>query len=176
MRLWGTRVLIFDDDEALVRAAAAVLQQEGGAAIHVAGAHQALATIIGVMPDVMVVAVDRPALDAGRLMRLVRTLSPEKGGRIPAVSLSALPPADAAWRGQCEIMHFQAHLVRPLDPELFVSTTAGLAGEWVERRLGQRERRQWPEEVRADRRREMRAPRPPDMRAALRKWRGRGDL
>ena len=174
MRLWGIRVLIFDDDEALVRDAAAALQREGGAAIHVSGAHQALATIIGVMPDVMVVAVDRPALDAGRLMRLVRTLSPEKGGRIPAVSVSALPAISEGWRGQSDLAHFQAHLVRPLDPEDFVATAASLSGEWVERRQGQRERRQWPQEVRVDRRREVRAPRPPDMRADLRRWRGRG--
>lgn len=122
MRLWGIRVLIFDDDEALVREAAAALQREGGAAIHVSGAHQALATIIGVMPDLMVVAVDRPALDAGRLMRLVRTLSPEKGGRIPAVSVSALPAITEGWHGQGDLAHFQGHLVRPLDPEEFVAT------------------------------------------------------
>jgi CheY-like chemotaxis protein len=175
MRLWGTRVLIFDDDEALVREAAAVLQREGGSVVHVSGAHEALATIIGVMPDALVVAVDRPALDAGRLMRLVRTLSPEKGGRIPAVSLSALPPLDADRRGQCDSVHFQAHLLRPLDPDQFLAVAAGLCGEWVERRLGQRERRHWPEEVRLERRREVRAPRPPDMRAALRNWRGRGE-
>jgi CheY-like chemotaxis protein len=175
MRLWGIRVLIFDDDEALVRDAAAALQREGGAAIHVSGAHQALATIIGVMPDVMVVAVDRPALDPGRLVRLVRTLSPEKGGRIPAVSVSALPAITEGWRGQGDIVHYQAHLVRPLDPELLVSTAAALAGEWVERRQGQRERRQWPEEVRVDRRREIRPRRPPEWRTALRDWRGRGE-
>jgi CheY-like chemotaxis protein len=156
MRLWGTRVLIFDDDEALLRDAAAVLQREGGAAIHVAGAHQALATIIGVTPDLMIVAVDRPALDAGRLMRLVRTLSPEKGGRIPAVSVSALPTLAGDWRGQCDHVHFQAHLVRPLDAELFTATAAELCGRWVERRSAQDDRRALPGEVRVDRRHEER--------------------
>lgn len=176
MLLWGIRVLIFDDDEALVREAAAVLQREGGAAIHVSGSHQALATIIGVTPDVMLVGVDRPALDAGRLMRLVRTLSPEKGGRIPAVSVSALPPMSEGWRGQCEMAHFQAHLMRPLEADAFVATAAELAGEWVERRHSQRERRQWPEDVREDRRREVRARRPPEFRAVLQSLRrgGRG--
>lgn len=172
MRLWGTRVLIFDDDEAFVREAAGVLQREGGAAIHVAGAHQALATIIGVTPDVMVVGVDRPALDAGRLMRLVRTLSPEKGGRTPAASLSAVP-ALGDMRGQCDSAHFQGHLTRPLDEEAFVAVMAGLSGEWVERRQAQRDRRQWPEEVRVDRRREIRGPRPPKMEALLRLHRSR---
>jgi len=172
MRLWGTSVLIFDEDEALLREAVAVLHREGGAAIQVSGAHQALATIIGVTPDLMMVAVDRPALDAARLMHLVRTLSPEKGGRIPAVSLSALPPLDEDWRGQCDHAHFQAHLLRPLDAELFAATAAELSGRWVERRLGQRERRQWPQEVRVDRRREERGERPPDRLAALRHYRG----
>jgi CheY-like chemotaxis protein len=172
MRLWGTRVLIFDDDDALLREAAGALQREGGAVVQVAGAHQALATIVGVTPDVMVVGVDRPALDAGRLMRLVRTLSPEKGGRIPAVSLSAVPPLGGA-RGQCEGDHFQGHLVRPLDEDTFVALMAELAGEWVERRQAQRDRRQWPEEVREDRRREVRGPRPPKMEVFLRLGRNR---
>jgi CheY-like chemotaxis protein len=174
MRLWGTRVLIFDDDEALVREAAAILQREGGAAIHVPGAHQALATIIGVTPDLMLVGVDRPALNAGRLMRLVRTLSPEKGGRIPAVSLSSLPAMDGSWRGQGEMAHFQGHLTRPLEAEAFVELSAELAGEWVERRQAQRDRRQWPEEVREDRRREVRARRPPEFRAVLQSLRRGG--
>jgi CheY-like chemotaxis protein len=155
--------------------AAAILQREGGAAIHVAGAHQALATIIGVTPDVMVVGVDRPALDAGRLMRLVRTLSPEKGGRIPAVSLSAVP-ALGEMRGQCDSAHFQGHLTRPLDGEAFVALMEELSGEWVERRTSQRDRRQWPEEVRVDRRREVRGPRPPKMEALLRAQRSRRGL
>ena len=172
MRLWGTRVLIFDDDDAFLREAAAVLNREGGAAIQVAGAHEALAAIIGVTPDLMVVAVDRPLLDAARLMHLVRTLSPEKGGRVPAMSLSALPALDDEWRGQCDHQHFQAHLLRPLDAELFTVTAAELAGQWVERRNDQRERRQWPQEVRVDRRREVRGERPPDLRDALRDWRG----
>jgi hypothetical protein len=90
------------------------------------------------------------------------------------VSLSALPAITEAWRGQGAIVHYQAHLVRPLDPEEFVSTAASLAGEWVERREGQRERRQWPEEVRVDRRREIRAPQPPEMRALRERLKGGG--
>jgi CheY-like chemotaxis protein len=156
MRLWGTRVLIFDDDETLVREAAAALMREGGAVVQVTGAHQALATIVGVTPDLMVVAVDRPALDPARLMRLVRTLSPEKGGRIPAVSLSAVPPLGNLGRGQCDPDHFQAHLLRPLDAERFTDTAAALCGSWVERRRRQEERGQWPRGVRGDRRREVR--------------------
>jgi CheY-like chemotaxis protein len=171
MRLWGTRVLIFDDDEELLREAAAALQREGGAAIQVASPHQALATIIGVTPDVMVVAVDRPALDAARLMRLVRTLTPEKGGRIPAMSLSALPALTQDWRGQCDHTHFQGHLVRPLDVAAFTDTAADLCGRWVERRQHQCDRRQWPQEVRLDRRREVRGERAPAARDLLETWR-----
>ena len=153
MRLWGTRVLIFDDDEALVRQAADALMREGGSLVQVTGANQALATIIGVTPDLLVVAVDRPALNPARLMRLVRTLSPEKGGRIPAVSLSAVPALGNLRRGQCEAEHFQGHLLRPLDPEEFTATAAELCGRWVERRQRQEER---PPGVRGERRREIR--------------------
>ena len=156
MRLWGTRVLIFDDDEALLREAAAALQREGGSAVHVTGAHQALATLIGVTPDLLVVAVDRPGLEPARLMRLVRTLSPEKGGRIPAVSLSAVPPLGRLWRGQCEPSLFQGYVLRPLDGEVFLDVACALCGRWVERRQGQQDRRQWPSGVREDRRREVR--------------------
>ena len=161
MGLWGTKVLIFDDDEAVLREAASALRHEGGGVIQVTGAHQALATLIGVTPDLLVVAVDRPGLDPGRLMRLVRTLSPEKGGRVPAVSLSAVPPLGNLRRGQCEASLFQGHLLRPLDGEAFRAVAGELCGRWVERRHASRERREWPEEVRVERRHEVRGPQPP---------------
>jgi CheY-like chemotaxis protein len=158
MRLWGTRVLIFDDDDALRHDAAVALQREGGAVVHVTGPHQALATIIGVTPDLLVVAVDRPGLEPARLMRLVRTLSPEKGGRIPAVSLSAVPPLGRLWRGQCEASLFQGHLLRPLDAEVFLEVADALCGRWVERRHVPRDGDDLPAGVRGDRRREVRRP------------------
>jgi CheY-like chemotaxis protein len=156
MRLWGIRVLVYDEEQEALRHLTDVLRREGGAAIHVTSAHQALATIVGVSPDVMVVAVDRPALDPNRLMRLVRTLSPEKGGRTPAVSLSALPALEVDWRGRCDHTPFQGHLERPGDPERFVELVSDLAGQWVERRHAQVPPPEWPHELQRERRREVR--------------------
>jgi CheY-like chemotaxis protein len=167
MRLWGIRVLMYDEEPEPLRRLTEIVSSEGGAAIHVASAHQALATIVGVTPDVMLLAVDRAALDPARLMRLVRTLSPEKGGRIPAVSLSALPALEESWRGRCDHAAFQGHVERPGDRELVVSLIAGLAGQWVERRGAQ-----VPREARRERRREVRLPAPAEGEslALVRDW------
>ena len=160
MRLWGIRVLMYDEEPEPLSHLADAVRGEGGVAMHVNGANQALATLVGVTPDVMLVAVDRAALDPGPLLSLVRTLSPEKGGRVPAVSLSALPALEEDWRGRCSRTAFQGHLERPGDREEFVRLLEGLAGQWVERRCVQVPPREWPGPVRGERRREVRPPGP----------------
>jgi CheY-like chemotaxis protein len=172
MRLWGVRVLIYDEEEAPLRTFTDAVRHEGGAAILIADAHQALSAIVGVSPDVLVVAVDRPGLDPGRLLRLVRTLSPEKGGRTPAVSLSALPALGPDWVGHLDHTPLQGHVVRSAPAAEFVALMEAKAGQWVERRSRQASRAEWPDSVRGDRRCEVREASPPgpDARAAARAW------
>src|SRR4051794_23750206 len=89
MGMWGSRVVLIDDDRTTVAVAKLVLDAAGVQLVAVQAPGEALSTVIGVMPDVLLVDVAMPGEDGLSLLRKVRTLSPEKGGRIPAATLTA---------------------------------------------------------------------------------------
>lgn len=158
MGIWGARVLILAEDERPVRAMIDEIGSRGAEVITVAGVGWALAALVGIVPDVLVVDLDIPRVDGLGLVRTVRSLSPEKGGRVPAVSVSATPLRSARlqeWR----VGLFQAHFP-PTRPRLVAGAVARLAGGAVERRRRDLDRRYWPAGLRHDRRAEVRADRP----------------
>jgi len=144
-------VVAVDDDPDTIELLRAILAGRGVQFVGVTAPGEALATVIGVMPDVLLVDIALPGEDGLSLIRKVRTLSPEKGGRIPAASLTAGPAPPAAldqWRRA----GFQRHLSKPFAPDALVSLVDELAGRIVERRasgfcapdarrVGRRERR-----------------------------------
>jgi CheY-like chemotaxis protein len=151
MAIWAARVVVVEDDPEVLRVVTQALESEGAQVLAVTAPGQALAAIAGVMPDVVLIGLEMAGLDGVALIRKVRTLSPEKGGRVPAAALStgALGPV-------CERIlqeaGFQAHLAKPiLDSELRAWVDA-LAGGAVERRHEARDRHLWPEDARRERR------------------------
>jgi len=156
MATWGARVVVVDDDLDTLGFVTCLLESAGAQVIPVSAPGQALATIAGVMPDVVLIALEMPGLDSRVLMGKVRTLSPEKGGRVPAVALtSALDPGAS---DRALGTGFQALIFKPLPPEDLLAVVGALAGEAVERRQGSRERSLWPLDVRRERRLEVRLP------------------
>lgn len=151
--IWGARVLLVDDDLELLEAAGRLLRAGGADVIAVPTGGAALATIIGVTPDVIVVDTTLPGLDAIGLLRAVRALSPEKGGQVPAITLDGCggEPLDARWESA-----FQGHLTKPFDPAELVAMVERLAGLAVERRRRPLDRRHWPRDVSRERRAEVR--------------------
>jgi CheY-like chemotaxis protein len=138
-----------------LQAAARALRERGADVILVGSAGAALATVIGVSPDLLVLDFGLRARDALGLVRAVRSLSPEKGGQVPAIALGAIPLAGEpllAWREA----RFQAHLFKPFDPAELAALAQRLAGRAVERRRRALDRRQWPRDVSRDRRLENR--------------------
>lgn len=155
MGIWGARVLFVDDGGEMLEAAARVLRERGADVIMVPSAGAALATVIGVVPDVLVVDDTLPTHDGIGLVRAVRSLSPEKGGQVPAITLSAVPLAGArleAWREA----GVQGHFRKPFEPSDLAALVERLAGRAVERRQHALDRRQWPRDVSHDRRLEVR--------------------
>lgn len=153
--IWGARVLVVDDDQEILVAAARLLRARGADVITVPTAGAALATVIGVTPDVLVVDITLPDHDGMGLLRAVRSLSPEKGGQVPAVTLSACLLAGEqldAWREA----GLQGHFQKPFEPADLAALVERLAGRAVDRRCRSLDRRQWPREVSHDRRLEVR--------------------
>ena len=77
-------------------------------------------------PDVLVCDVGLPGEDGHELIRRVRALEAEKGGRIPALALTAYAgPED---RGKALAAGFDQHVPKPAVPAELVAKVALLAG------------------------------------------------
>ena len=133
MGIWGSKVVAVDDDVDTLDLVQAILHARGAHVVGVSAPGEALSTVIGVMPDVLLVDIAMPGEDGLSLIRKVRTLSPEKGGRIPAATLTAcpcLPERLAEWRRA----GFQRHVPKPFAPDDLIAIVDELAGREVERR------------------------------------------
>jgi CheY-like chemotaxis protein len=70
-----------------------------------------------------------PDIDGYMLMRQVRTWTPETGGTIPAIALTAY--AGEYNQQQALSAGFQMHVTKPAEPNELVAAVARLAGKSV---------------------------------------------
>jgi len=155
MGIWGRRVVVVDDDADTLDIIGQLLREQGADVVAVDQPGAALATILGVMPDVLLVDIAMPDLDGVSLIRKLRSLSPERGGRIPAATITAAANTEeeiALWKAA----GFQKHIRKPFFPPAVIAIVQDLAGHWVERRAVARDRNEWPtpRERRSERRTE----------------------
>lgn len=123
-RIEGTRVLVVDDD-ADARELVKRLLEERGARVTIAGSSQdALRALGSTEFDVLVSDIGMPGEDGHTLMRQVRELPPERGGRIPSVALTAYARAE----DQMKAIRagFQMHLAKPVEPAELIAMVARL--------------------------------------------------
>lgn len=124
--LAGVRVLIVDDDPAAVDLVAATLRQQGAHVTGCPSANAALLTAARWRPDVVVSDIEMPEEDGYTLVRKLRALPPEAGGRTPAVALTAFSrPED---RIRSLRAGFSIHMSKPVDPDELIAVIANLAG------------------------------------------------
>jgi signal transduction histidine kinase/CheY-like chemotaxis protein len=121
--LEGARVLLVDDDSDTLEFLSAALMVAGAELRAVSSARAALDAMGCWRPDVIVSDIAMPQVDGYALIRAVRAMTPEAGGRTPAVALTALArPKD---RTRALAAGFQTHLPKPVDPgELVLAVTS----------------------------------------------------
>jgi CheY-like chemotaxis protein len=113
----GSRILIVDDDADVRDLLAIRLQEYGGIVERADSVKTALEMIrdVETRPDLIVSDIAMPGEDGYSLMRKVRALSPEDGGNIPAIALTAYSRVkdriDALAAG------YQMHLSKPVDTD-----------------------------------------------------------
>ncbi len=123
--LTGLRVLVVDDDADARDLLTRVLEQCDARVRAVASAGTALAALESWKPDVLVSDIAMPLESGYVLLRKIRQLTPEQGGRIPALAVTAYARVDdvklALTAG------FQAHVAKPVEPMDFALAVGRLA-------------------------------------------------
>jgi len=125
--LAGVRVLLVEDEIDSGELFRRVLEDEGADVELVENAAQAWDSIASTPPDVLISDIGLRGEDGYSLLRRVRELPPERGGKVPAAALTAY--AGAAHADRSRQAGFALHLAKPVPPEELVSAVASLAGK-----------------------------------------------
>jgi two-component system CheB/CheR fusion protein len=124
--LAGLRVLVVDDDDDTRNALAESLRARGAEIRTGASAAEAMQALEDLWPHVLLCDVAMPGEDGYSLIRRVRALEPDRGGRIPAAALTAL--AGREERERALAAGFQMHIAKPMTLNGICAAIAELAG------------------------------------------------
>ena len=120
-------VVLVVDDAADARALIKRVLEDCGAEVVTAGtAAEALALVEQRRPHVLVSDIGMPEADGFELLRRVRALGPGRGGRVPAIALTAFARSED--RTRALRAGFLVHVSKPVDPPELVATVASVAG------------------------------------------------
>ncbi|MEH2002407.1 MAG: ATP-binding protein [Nostoc sp.] len=122
----GLRVLIVDDEADARHLLTTILTTYGIQVIAAASACEALLALQQFRPHILVSDISMPQEDGYTLIKKVRALPTEEGGRIPAVALTAYARAED--RTQALLAGFQLHVPKPVNPGELAAVIANLTG------------------------------------------------
>ena len=120
-------IIVVDDDADSRDFIAFVLEQDGAEVIALPSAQQALHEFPDAKPDVLVSDIGMPEMDGYMLMRQIRALPPDQGGKVRAIALTAY--AGEGDSKQALSAGFQQHIAKPIEPNQLVQAVAKLAGQ-----------------------------------------------
>ena len=118
-RLQGVRVLVVDDEKDTRELLKTMLGQTGFEVITSSSAEEALTALGQFSPHVVLCDIGMPGEDGYSLISKIRLLPPERGGRTPAVALTAY--VRGVDRQRALRSGFQAHLSKPVNAGELVS-------------------------------------------------------
>jgi signal transduction histidine kinase len=118
----GVRVLLVDDEQDTLELFGAALSERGAQVTGVSNAAAALRELEREVPDVLISDIGMPGVDGYDLIREVRARTPEHGGHVPAIALTAY--AMGTDLGRAVDAGYQRHVTKPLDPQVLVRAVA----------------------------------------------------
>jgi PAS domain S-box-containing protein len=127
--LTGIRVLLIEDEPDSRDLARAALTRFGALVSAVSSSAEAVHVLLSAsaetLPNVVVSDIGMPVEDGYVFIQQLRSLSPERGGRIPAVTLTGYStPADV---NRALAAGYQLHLSKPIDPVALIEAVAKLS-------------------------------------------------
>jgi CheY-like chemotaxis protein len=124
-RLDGVHVLLVDDYAVVREAIASLLEHWGAKVTAVPGVAEALEALGRERPTVVLSDIKMPGEDGYALIRKVRALPPERGGRTPVAALTGSTSDED--RARVLRAGFQYHVPKPVDAQRLVEIVSALA-------------------------------------------------
>jgi CheY-like chemotaxis protein len=122
--LEGVRILLVEDDDDTREMTRLALDAEGATVVAVSRARDAVAAIEAERPDVVVSDISMPGQDGHAFLRKVRSLPLTRGGKVPAIAVTALESREARIASRQAGFHY--HLTKPVDPGKLVDIVTSL--------------------------------------------------
>jgi chemotaxis family two-component system sensor kinase Cph1 len=109
----GLQILVVDDEADARELLRLELSRCGARVTVAASAEEALEILPALLPNVLISDIGMPGTDGYALIRAIRRLPPEQGGRTPAVALTAYARTEE--RARAFRAGFQAHVPKPIE-------------------------------------------------------------
>lgn len=126
MDLSGVKVLVVDDEVDARDLIGRVLGDCDAEVLTAGSAAEALAIIERERPHVLVSDIGMPHVDGFELLRRVRALGEARGGKLPAIALTAFARSEDRTRALRS--GFLVHVSKPVEPSELVATVASVSG------------------------------------------------
>jgi PAS domain S-box-containing protein len=124
--LTGVSVLVVDDDRDARELIARILTDCHAHVALAANASDALEQFQAGPPDLLISDLGMPEVDGFELLGRVRALGRERGGRVPAIALTAFARSEDRLRAL--EAGFSAHISKPVEPSELIAAVAGIVG------------------------------------------------
>jgi CheY-like chemotaxis protein len=125
-RLNGVRVLLVEDNPDTLDMLKFIFDESGAEVIAATSVDEALDALDRFRPDALVSDIAMPDRDGYDLISEIRSREPERGGKIPAVAVTAYARAED--RVRVLAAGFQMHIAKPIDPDELIAVVASLTG------------------------------------------------
>jgi CheY-like chemotaxis protein len=124
--LEGLNVVLVDDERLTLKLLSALLTREGAVVTTFTNADELLQKHDVGAFDILVSDMHMPICDGHSLIRDIRRLPPEKGGKIPAIALTAYAQHDVLARAVAE--GFNMTMTKPVNPKELVAAIHRILG------------------------------------------------
>jgi CheY-like chemotaxis protein len=124
--LSGVKVLVVDDEVDARELIKRVLGDCDAEVLTAGTAAEALLLIERERPHVLVSDIGMPNVDGFELLRRVRALGEARGGKVPAIALTAFARSED--RTRALRAGFLVHVSKPVEPSELVATVASVSG------------------------------------------------
>lgn len=126
LSLEGASILVVDDEPDARELLVYLFEHAGAKVTSVGDVETAIRIVRTIRPDVIVSDIGMPDRDGYQLMRVVRSLPADAGGRTPAVALTAFTRSED--RTRALLAGYQVHIAKPIEPHELLATIGSLIG------------------------------------------------